>query len=103
MELKTLRTFNSVKICDNCLMQYRTFGNTGLKISALGFGCMRFPVIDKDVTRIDDEKEMEMIQVQRTGITGYLMNRKEHQIVFNADIVLKNVPGKSPFLKRWSL
>ena len=29
-------------------MNYRQFGNTGEKISALGFGCMRFPEYEKD-------------------------------------------------------
>ena len=29
-------------------MNYRQFGNTGEKISALGFGCMRLPEIEKD-------------------------------------------------------
>ena len=30
------------------IMNYRQFGNTGEKISALGFGCMRFPEYEKD-------------------------------------------------------
>ncbi|MCX7746160.1 MAG: aldo/keto reductase [Clostridia bacterium] len=43
-------------------MRYKDFGNTGIKISTLGFGCMRFPMIkvnDKNV--VDEEKACEAI------------------------------------------
>jgi len=44
-------------------MKYRVFGKTGLQISALGFGCMRLPVIGKDRSQIDEEKAMEMVHL----------------------------------------
>ena len=43
-------------------MNYRKFGNTGENISALGFGCMRFPEYQKDEKNfVDQDKVDEMI------------------------------------------
>ena len=43
-------------------MNYRDFGKTGEKISALGFGCMRFPEYKKDeASFVDQDKVDEMI------------------------------------------
>ncbi len=44
-------------------MQYRTFGNTGVRISALGFGCMRLPEIEENgVFTVDQEKTNRMLR-----------------------------------------
>ncbi len=43
-------------------MQYRTFPRIpGLRISTLGFGCMRLPVIGGDYTRVDEEAAARLL------------------------------------------
>lgn len=46
-------------------MQYRDFGKTGERVSALGFGCMRLPTKDSLTNPID---EPEAIRIIREGI-----------------------------------
>ena len=43
-------------------MVYREFGNTGERVSVLGFGCMRLPVLDRNMARIDEEKATALIR-----------------------------------------
>ena len=45
-------------------MQYRKFGNTGIRISALGFGCMRLPEMQQEdgTWIIDQEKADDMLR-----------------------------------------
>lgn len=51
-------------------MIYKSFGD--LKISALGLGTMRLPVIDGDYARIDEERSAEMIALaMEAGINYY--------------------------------
>jgi len=48
-------------------LQYRQFGNTDWKVSALGFGCMRLPTHD-DVPMSSDINEEEAIKMIRYAI-----------------------------------
>jgi len=43
-------------------MEYRTFGGLDWKPSALGFGAMRLPVVDKDPGRIDEAEATRMVR-----------------------------------------
>ncbi|MBP6491554.1 MAG: aldo/keto reductase [Clostridia bacterium] len=43
-------------------MKYRTFQKTGEKISLLGFGTMRLPVINDDFSKIDEGEAIQMIR-----------------------------------------
>lgn len=43
-------------------MQYRPFGKLDWKVSALGFGAMRLPIVDGKSSQIDQPKATEMIR-----------------------------------------
>lgn len=58
-------------------MNYRKFGNTGEKISALGFGCMRFPEYEKDGKMyVDQDKVDEMVaEAYRQGVNYLILHQ----------------------------
>ncbi len=69
-------------------MQYRTFGKLGWQASALGFGCMRLPTVDRKPLsgNIDEKESIKMIRyaIDR-GVnyvdTAYPYHEKNSEIV----------------------
>lgn len=81
-------------------MEYRNYRNTGLKTSLLGFGCMRFPMLEDGKT-IDKALTEKMVDLAyEAGVnyfdTAYVYNGGESERTIGA--ILKKYPRESFFL-----
>lgn len=53
-------------------MQYRTFGKTDFKSSALGFGMMRLPMISKENSKVDVKEAVKIVRFAIDNGVNYL-------------------------------
>lgn len=65
LDTKGIRNFNPD-------MRYRTFGKTGDKVSVLGFGTMRLPIVNNDYGKVDYPAAMRLFERALGGGMNYI-------------------------------
>ena len=64
--------WNTNHLLEGHAMNYRNFGKLDWKVSALGFGAMRLPVIGDDPTAVDTQLAIAMIRTAIDGGINYI-------------------------------
>ncbi len=82
-------------------MQYRTVKKTGTELSALGFGCMRFPTQNDDPKSIQESKAIDMLRHSiEAGVnfldTAYVYHGGESEVLLGK--ALSNSTRKKVYL-----
>ncbi|WP_409198820.1 aldo/keto reductase [Methanobrevibacter acididurans] len=78
-------------------MQYRELGKTGEKVSQIGFGLMRLPVLNGDNTKIDTKKASEMLSY---GIDNGI-NILDTGFDYHGNCLDENGGASEPFLSEF--
>lgn len=72
-------------------MYYRELGKTGLKLSQIGFGTMRLPIINNVATDIDMEKAKEIVRFAIDNGVNYIDTAYPYHINGNSEKALSEI------------